>query len=220
MQLRYLSFIIKEKNPGYGKKWSVVKFKKIRSIKQNDPCNEYRLTFNNHLGTHVDCPAHFFQDSLGVCDYPAVTWFFYTPYVLKIKVKEDYLITAEDIVKIPDNADLLLIQTGFSAYRETEKYNYHNPGFLPEVGLCLRKNYPSLRAIGFDFVSLSSYQNRDIGREAHRAFLNPQGLNHPILIIEDMDLSGDLSKLNSVCIIPILIEEIDSSPCVAIGNFL
>jgi len=38
---------------------------------------------------------------------------------------------------------------------------------------------------GFDSISVSSFQNRMVGREAHRAFLDPKA---PILLLEDIDL--------------------------------
>ena len=47
--------------------------------------------------------------------------------------------------------------------------------------------------IGFDFISLSSYTHRNLGRKAHRAMLGKMDISgvqlDPILIIEDMDLS-------------------------------
>jgi len=120
---------------------------------------------------------------------------------------------------IAEGSDLLLIQSGFGRFRGTEKYSCCNPGFAPETGTWLRKGHPSLRAIGFDFISLSPYQNRDLGRESHRAFLDPRGVNSPILIIEDMDLSGNLSDLLWVWVVPLRIEGLDSAPCTVIGVF-
>ena len=81
----------------------------------------------------------------------------------------------------------------------------------------MREKHPYVRAIGFDFISLSPYQNRNLGREAHRTFLDPEGVNAPILVIEDMDLSADLSRLISVWIFPLRISGVDSAPCTVIG---
>ena len=76
-------------------------------------------------------------------------------------------------------------------------YSCDNPGIHPEVGIYLR----------------------ELGREAHRAFLGQGGKNDPILIIEDMDLSCDLTKLRELWVLPLRVEKIDSAPCTVIGGF-
>ena len=115
--------------------------------------------------------------------------------------------------------DVLLFQSGWSNYRDNEKYIYDNPGIHPDVGFFLRMNFPNIKAIGFDWISISSYKNRALGREAHKAFLDPAGRNNPILIIEDMNLNCDLSNLKKMDIYPWQIEDIDSSPCTVVGGF-
>ena len=73
---------------------------------------------------------------------------------------------------VPIKTDLLLIKTGFAIFRnsndplEREKYVSQGPGISPEIGNWLRK-FRNVRAIGFDFISLTSYQHREIGRRAH-----------------------------------------------------
>ena len=76
-----------------------------------------------------------------------------------------------------------------------------------------------VQAIGMDWISVSSFENRELGRQAHRAFLNRDGEGHPVLIIEDMDLSADLNGLREVWVAPLLVEGIDSAPCTIIGIF-
>jgi len=76
-----------------------------------------------------------------------------------------------------------------------------------------------LKEVGIDWISISSYQNRLVGRNAHRAFLDPKGRNSPIAIIEDMDLSGNLSKLKQLFVFPLRLKSLDSAPCTAIGGF-
>ena len=86
-----------------------------------------------------------------------------------------------------------------------------------ELALWLRQDFPAVRAIGMDWISVSSYESRELGRQAHRAFLNPDGEGSPVLIIEDMNLSKNLKNLAEVLVVPILIETIDSAPCTVIG---
>ena len=95
---------------------------------------------------------------------------------------------------MPVETDLLLIRSGIETLRlsDPETYIFHGAGLVPEIGLWLRKNR-KLKMIGFDWISLTCYENRTLGREAHKAFLSStinetKNLN-PVLIIEDMKLS-------------------------------
>ena len=73
---------------------------------------------------------------------------------------------------------------------------------------------------GIDWISISPYQDRELGREAHRVFLDQKGRNNPVLLIEDMDLSCDLTKLRELWVLPLRVEKIDSAPCTVIGGFI
>ena len=216
MKYIYLSYLLENNNPVYGGR-SSLNIKDIKSLHKGDPANVFSFTMENHWGTHIDCPAHFFENGLRVADYSPETWFFQKPFVLPLKLEENSLVGPEDIGKIPEGTDLLLIKSGFSCFREIEKYTHNNPGLKPEVAIWLRERHPYVRAVGLDFISLSAYQNRALGREAHRTFLDPNGVNAPILIIEDMDLSHDLSGLEEVWVAPLRVDEMDSAPCTVIG---
>ena len=219
MRVEYLSYVIKNNNPVYGGESFTPELAKEKSLKAGDSCNSFYFTIRNHLGTHIDCPAHFFNKGKSIVNYPARSWYFLSPFVLKKKLKKSQLISIKDLEGVPLDADLLLIQSGFSKLRKTRVYSCQNPGFTPRSGMWLRKNRPKIRAVGFDFISLSAYKHRKIGRQAHRVFLDPRGENNPLLIIEDMDLSIDLAGLTAVLAAPILLKGIDSSPCTVIGLF-
>lgn len=190
----------------------------VKAIRQGDSCHTFRIAFENHAGTHVDAPAHFFEDAPTVLDYSANFWIFDHPQTVTLSVTPAQLLEAdlfED--KVKNTTDLLILKTGFQTFRGKNEYCCHNPGISASAGLRLRERFPSLRAIGFDFISLSSYQNRLEGRLAHKAFLDPKGKGHPILIIEDMDLAKNLDELKRVVVVPLLVEGIDSSPCTILG---
>jgi len=72
---------------------------------------------------------------------------------------------------------------------------------------------------GIDWISISPYQDRELGREAHRVFLDQKGRNNPVLLIEDIDLSGNFKKLKEVWVSPLRVERVDSAPCTVIGDF-
>ncbi|TAN45263.1 MAG: cyclase [Nitrospirae bacterium] len=212
----FLSHALTRELPVYGG-GANLEITQVKSLEGGDSSNVYRFGMENHWGTHVDCPAHFFQNGMRISDYAATEWIFESPFLLETGMNENRVIIPEDVFSVPETADMLLIKTGFACLRGSEKYVMKNPGFSPEAGFWLRKNRPAVRAVGFDFVSLSPFHNREMGREAHRAFLDPEGENAPIRIIEDMHLIGNISRLVSVWVAPLVIEGLDSAPCTVIG---
>lgn len=219
-EFRYLSYVLDRVVPAYGRADSELELRQTRSLKAGDSCNTFWLGFENHLGTHVDAPAHFYDDGMSIAEYPPETWVFHRPCVVTLTARESELIGIAPLAgNIPASADMVLIQTGFHRLRGTREYSCCNPGLKPEVGSWLRREHPHVRAVGFDLVSLSSFQNRDLGHEAHRAFLDPHGIGVPILIIEDMDLSCELYGLESVLVFPLRVAGLDSAPCTVIGVF-
>ena len=219
MPVQYLSYPMSNYMPVYGGS-ADLDLVQVKSVLRGDSCNAWKFTLENHWGTHVDCPSHFFVHGQKVVDYPPDFWHFKRPQIIQIKAKPGQLITKQDFSSaLSPETDLLLFQSGWGRLRENELYFKCNPGLHPELGRWLRTNFPSVRAVGMDWISLSSYEHRAIGRESHKVFLNPDGEGHPILIVEDMNLRGDLNNLKEVWVIPLLIEIIDSAPCTVIGIF-
>lgn len=217
-KIQYLSYLLDEKTPVYGNAENLLKLEKIKSLGKGDSCNVFKFSVRNHCGTHVDAPAHFFAGARKLSDYSAGELSFKKPCSIHLKVKKNHVIKLDEIKeRIDGESDLVLLKTGFGRMRSSKSYSVNNPGVNPDIGLWLRKERPNVRAIGMDFISVSSYQNRPLGREAHRAFLNPKGKGRPILIIEDMDLSCDLSALEKVMVAPLMIKGIDSAPCTVLG---
>ena len=219
MKYRFLSHILASPLPVYGGQGSVM-IEPVKSLQSGDSANVFRMTMENHWGTHVDAPYHFFDDGRKIIDYPPEFWVFKSPQAIHVDLKPSEVLECGDWLNtITPRTDFLLFQSGWGNRRGEKIYSVENPGIHPEVGLYLRENLPSLRAIGIDWISISPYQNRELGREAHRAFLDQEGKNKPVLLIEDMDLSGDLKGLTEVWVSPLRVERVDSAPCTVIGGF-
>ena len=215
----FLSYTLTTDTLGYGSQGQITVTKE-RSIERGDSSESFNITLSNHFGTHVDCPAHFFKQGLKVAELKADSWRFQSPQVIDIKLQPGELMGVDAIKnKIRKSTDLLLLKSSWSKIRGEKKYSVANPGIDSSVGRFLRSKYPKVRAIGFDWISLSSYLNRPEGREAHRAFLDPNAKGHPILIIEDMDLRKATNQLKQVFVFPLRVEGIDSAPCTILGEF-
>ena len=117
---------------------------------------------------------HFDDHGKSLDHYTADNWVFDHPWLISFPAQKatilDFLMLEHELEAIPMETDLLLLKTGFSSYRnsknslERKKYISHGPGISPEIGKWLRR-FRNLRAIGCDFISLTSYQHREIGRD-------------------------------------------------------
>lgn len=219
MKYRYLSYPVSEGMPVYGGR-ADIKVEATRSILRGDSANACRFLMESHWGTHVDAPRHFFVNGDSVENYPPRTWIFKTPEIINVHLAPSEILKLGNWTKkIRQSADILLFRSGWARFRKQDKYIYENPGIHPEAGVYLRKKCRRLRAIGIDWISISSAKDKSLGREAHRAFLNPKDTGRPLLIVEDMALSAGLSGLKSVIILPFVVSGTDSAPCTALGVF-
>ena len=220
MKVEYLSYPYFKKFPIYGNPEVDLSIKHVKSQDRGDSANVFSFSMENHWGTHVDCPAHFFSEGQKIIDYSADFWIFNHPQVIHVELKAGQILSKDDFDnQINPDTDFLIFKSGWYEFRNSEDYSLKNPGLAPELGCWLRKTYPPIRAVGFDWVSISSFSNREIGRKAHKAFLDPDGEGNPILIVEDMDLSYSLNNLKQIIAAPLIIEGIDSAPCTIIGVF-
>lgn len=217
---QYLSYLIEENSPRYGDKGDI-EIKRTSIISNGDTSNNSELSFSAHLGTHIDAPYHFSENGEILENYSADFWVFNKPYLIHYEAASDQIINVdhlnEHLLKMPKNIDILIIKTNFSNFRklDREKYIFHNPGLAPDLGFWLREN-SSVKIVGFDFISLSSYQNRILGRQAHKAFLDDFYVKNkaaePILLIEDMDLSNLKSCPNNIIVSPLRFKKSDGAP--------
>lgn len=200
----FLSFILDENTPSYGNrdKFTI----KVKSqINEGNGANTSSWFFsNNHIGTHFDSPNHFFEKGKKTKDYKAEDFCFYNISIIEKKCEEGNLIDLDndDLNDIDIETDFLIIKTGYGNFRSTDKYHNDNPGLVSTLASVLKKRFKKIRAVGFDFISLTSWNHREHGKLSHKEFL---GESNNILIVEDMDLSqiDKDSKLNNLIMAPL-----------------
>jgi len=217
----FLSHLICKETPGYGGK-TIFQLKNIKAIKSGDFCNTQEWIFGNHIGTHIDLPRHFFENGFTVDQMKAEDWVSSNPILIDRPAMADELIDLQELQdQISRDADFIMIRTGFEKWRskDDDVYWKNNPGLVPELGVWLRENRPNVRFVGFDFISMTAFQKREIGRMAHKAFLNPVPQGKPILIVEDMHLDQVQSALKRIIISPVRILDADASPVTIWAEF-
>lgn len=217
--VRYLSYPLSENTPLYGN-GTCIELAQVQQQRLGDSCNTMKWTIPNHAGTHIDAPRHFSETGRTITDYSPEFWIFHRVELVDIShtVEDGQLIEPALLPRfIHENPELLLIKTGYGKYRGTSRYTLTPPGISENLAFWLKERYPSIRCIGVDLISISSYARREDGRKAHHAFLS-QEKGSPILLIEDMDLSLD-EKLKQVIVSPVLVDQADGSPCMVLGIF-
>jgi len=213
-----LSHKVGVKTPSFGTGPSLT-IAPIKEMKTGGSSNSYTLSFPNHLGTHIDAPKHVDDRGKAVSDYPFEAFVFFHPVVLEVPKGESELVTMNELKgheSVIRKADLLILRTGFQTYRDKDpaKYMNRNPGVSAGAASYLAAEFPRLRALGFDFISLSAVQRREEGRKAHRALLS----GRDFFIIEDMDLSRCPKRARRVLVVPFFVEGIDSTPCTVLAE--
>ncbi len=217
-QAVFLSYVLNQQSPSYGGK-ETFELYRTSQIERGDTATNSKIHTSVHLGTHIDLPSHFHAAGQTISDYPASFWIYTKPLLLEIDtpqrvVKYEIIDPLEKVVD--DDFDILLVKTGMGSQRSEAVYWQNNCGFHAEVYDYLQIKFPSVRIFGFDSISVSSYTNREIGREAHRKFLNP---GSPVLLLEDMNLAevDAATKFTNIVIAPLLIESCEALPCTVIG---
>lgn len=217
----YLSHLLGSKTPSYGNR-SELRIENKRSIDCGDHANESFLCMSVHQGTHIDMPLHFYANGQSIEDFPATCWIFDYPIVIEIQPVGDIIFQeiVNQLNNIPDSikkmCDLLMVKTGMGELRNLPEFWEKNPGFSPNLYAYIKSTLPSLKVFGFDSISLTSFQNREIGKIAHQQFLNPDA---PILLLEDMKLDEVFSetKFEKIIILPLRLMHCDGLPCTIIG---
>lgn len=197
-----------------------LEFRHHSSMERGDVSNLFVLKFSNHTGTHIDAPWHFVASGLRIGDFGLEEFIFDRPLCLDLPLGDGEMFRPVHFQPHADRirrGDLLLLRTGYTRVRrnEPERYTLQSPGMSTDGARYLADHFPQLRALGLDTVSLACMQHLEEGLEAHRILLRGEGRR--FLIIEDMNLDWDLSRLQRVIALPLFIEGIDSAPCTVMG---
>lgn len=205
----FLSYFLDKKTPLYGGSKGI-EIVKLNDILNGDTANTKKLTLHNHSGTHIDFPNHFINNGKVSNDYNADFWIFNNPYLIELDVSENeiILLSDEQINLIPSNTDFLILKTGFYKYRKAMKFWNNNPGIHPELAKKIKTKCPNLKVLGMDLISLTSYQNRELGRIAHKKFLG----ENDILLVEDMKLDKLFVNPIKIMCFPMMVKGLDGAP--------
>jgi len=172
---------------------------------------EKKITMFSHIGTHIDAPAHMLKNGQTLDELPIET-FFGTAFLCKTPDNNDGIIDIDDLKAEGENieqADFLLINTGWDKYWEGDEYFSGYPVLSPEAADWLSRI--GLKGVGLDTISADMADSKDF--PVHNSLLKSG-----MIIIEN--LSG-LEKINrnhfTFSCLPLKLEKADGSPVRAIA---
>lgn len=217
----FLSYSLSSTLSGYGD-GKRISIRKLKSQEKGDSSNNSEISLPSHFGTHLDFPLHFNLTGKSIDNYNAEDFVFKSVKIIDLQHIEfsGYLISVENLKTIGlignRETDFLFFKTGYCEIRDTEKYWRYGLGFDIGTAKFIKSKFPNLRAIGFDLISLSSYQERKVGRKAHFEFL----IENDILILEDVDLRkvSAKTKIKELIVAPLRFEHADGAPVTLLAN--
>ncbi len=221
---KYLSYILDPEAPVWPGE-PTIEITHCTEIKGDCLYNSFSSVLPDHCGTHYDAPWHFNPKGPKITELPMEYFWFENVFELDLPKNAGEGVLAEDLKPWAEEirkADLLLIRTGFSSVRRgnPEVYGHNGPYLSPEAAEYLVREFPELKTVGFDFLSVGSPAN-NLSAAAHQMLLGCH-TDHFVTAIEDMDLSclyEEHGKIRRVIAAPLRISGTDSSQVCVIAEF-
>jgi kynurenine formamidase len=205
MEVIDLTHIIEENMPAYPGEESPHLENKYNY--QRDGFQVIKLTMFTHSGTHLDTPAHFFDNGLTTDKLPLSDFYGKGVLVDCSGFSENEIIDV-DYVKMYRAelaaADFALIFTGWSDHWGSDRYFGDFPVLSKEA--CSFLLSCNLKGIGLDVISIDSISSNDF--ENHNLVLS-----NGLIIIENLtNLESLINKSFDFAVFPLKIKDGDGSP--------
>lgn len=187
-----------------------VEIKTVQTVKEAGT-NMLRISFGNHMGTHLDSPMHVVSGGVSIDQLPLET-FYGTSVVLSIPKGPDEgisrveLISAQPAVK---KGDIVLLHTGWGTKFTSPDYPSHHPYLTPEGATWLVEK--GVRMVGIDVSSVDlphSMRKEGFKHTTLRILLE----NQTPVIHNLTNLESISSRRVMVFALPIKFRDVDGSP--------
>lgn len=167
----------------------------------------------SHTGTHIDAPSHTEADGRSIDELPIETFAF---DAVKADVRGREPRSAIEPSDLPTaDAELVVLDTGWDEYWETERY-YDHP-YLTEAAAehCVKQEYHvAIDALNVDPTPTENAASEEPdGVPAHHALLGNERL-----IIENLTGVGELPKRFELLAFPIKLADSDGAPVRAVAR--
>lgn len=185
---------------------------KVISTVATNGWKETRLHINSHNGTHMDSPAHVFEDGTTLDKIDVINFVGTAALIDCTSICEGQEIGYDLIEKnkeIIDMADFIVFHTNWSQYWNTDKYLGKYPVISDEVVDFIASS--KKKGIGFDTISIDPIDSSTLPKH-HKI------LSNNILVFENLtNLDKIESNLFILCALPLKFENADGAPIRAIA---
>lgn len=174
-------------------------------------CKITKINMTTHLGTHLDCKCHVFEDGFTTSDWDLNKFLGQGIVIDCSMVKKGGKIDA-NILKEYDLSckDFILIYTGWDKFWKKQEYIKDYP-VLSEQGAKYLTSF-NIKGIGVDTISIDSINNEELTN--HKILLGKD-----IIIVENLkNLHKLLKKKFQFSALPLKIKNGDGSPVRAIAK--
>lgn len=175
---------------------------KICSIDNKCCFNLFKISMSNHMGTHIDFPAHVIPDGKTSSDYALSQL---SGNGIIIHVPEAYAAITRNFIEkqfIKKN-DIVFFKTANSTFNKQtplqEKFVY----IESEAAQALLKL--QVKMVGIDYISVDNIHDENL--TMHKLLLS-----HNILIVENLELAGVDPGRCFLSVMPLSIPEMDGLP--------
>ena len=224
-KFRLLSYLMTKDAPVWPGNPPAAQTKANSSIAAGDIANTTILTLFSHSGTHFDAPKHFNDQGPSGFQLAVDQFIFFNPFVLDLPKSDDEMIYLEEVEPFADQlvqADLLLLRTGWSQWRDLqpERYATKNPMLHPDAARYLMESFPNIRGVAIDAASIGAPEKMEPTIATHQILTGKDREDGRfMLIFEDLRIDADLGEASRIYAWPLFIAESDGSPCTIVAEF-
>jgi kynurenine formamidase len=198
----------------------------VHAIANGDDANTTAIRLFSHSGTHVDAPLHFNPEGPAAHELPIDSFVFTSPRIVDVPKPDGDFITTADLAARSATlaaADLVLMRTGWGRMRDIEpqRYALEGPLLHPDAAELLMTEYPAVRAVAIDAISIGSPRHRVQSVRTHH-ILTGVGRDDGrfVLIYEDVRVDPDLPEPSRVYAWPLYVHGADGTPCTIVAELL
>lgn len=170
----------------------------ISSCDHGDSCSLCTISMSNHLGTHIDFPAHFIPGGKTSSDFE-LSYFIGRALVIEIP-DHISIISAEHIPDNLSDSDFVFFKT-----RNSDLTHYTEHYVAPNSSAALALKNKKIKIVGIDYLSIDLFNNQTF--PVHQILLGAE-----ILILENLNLKNVPAGVYQARIYPLQVQDIDGVP--------
>jgi arylformamidase len=182
--------------------------KRVQKISRGDPANVSALLTNVHIGTHIDAPCHFIDDSYGIDQIPVEVLIGEGQVV---EIPGEVRVIDVDVISaagVKDGIQRVLFKTSNSRYWDRKDDEFHKDFVGLDKGAARYLIENGVRLIGADYLSVAPFSDLV---PTHIALLEAG-----VVIVEGLNLTDVPAGLYQVICLPIRLEGSDGAPARAV----